>query len=134
MVDWHALDMELERGQRDFDRRMEETGGEIIERLERAERCCKEAEETRRRDWEELKGRMMTAAEKHQFELDGIRRQTATMTAEYVNVIRSAREDIEQKSAERRAESREEFEELLAEVRAQREAFLRMLDRFPPRD
>jgi cell fate regulator YaaT (PSP1 superfamily) len=56
------------------------------------------------------------------------------MTAEYVNVIRSAREDIEQKSAERRAESREEFEELLAEVRAQREAFLRMLDRFPPRD
>lgn len=123
MVDWHALDMEVERGQRNFERRMEETGGEILERLERAERCCKEAEEARRRDWEELKGRMMTAEEKHQFELDGIRRQFTTMTYEYVKVISSAREDMERENAERRAESR-----------AQTDALLKLMDRLPPSD
>jgi hypothetical protein len=123
VIDWHALDMEVERGQRDFERRMEETGGEILERLERAERCCKEAEEARRRDWEELKGRMMTAEEKHQFELDGIQRQFTTMTYEYVKVISSAREDMERENAERRAESR-----------AQTDALLKLMDRLPPLD
>lgn len=123
MIDWHAVDMEVERGRRDFERRLEEAGNEILKRLERAERFCKEAEETRRRDWEELKGRMMTAEEKHQFELDGIQRQFTTMTYEYVKVISSAREDMERENAERRAESR-----------AQTDALLKLMDRLPPSD
>jgi hypothetical protein len=64
--------------------------------------------------------------------MDGIRRLFANMTEEYVRVISSAREDIERKSAEGRAEARAAFDELLAESRAQRQATLRMLDRLPP--
>jgi hypothetical protein len=123
VVDWHALDMEVEKRRHDFERRVEEAGDEILERLEQAERCCKEAEEARRRDWEKFEGRLMTAAEKHQFELDGIRRQTATMTAEYVNVISAAREDMERAFAEHRSENR-----------AQTDALFKLLDRLPPSD
>ncbi|HEX6782833.1 MAG TPA: hypothetical protein VF125_12530 [Solirubrobacterales bacterium] len=131
-MDWHALDMEIEEGNRDFERRMEEAGNEIQEHLERAYQRCKEFEEARRRDWEELRGQLMTAEERHQLEMDGIRRLLANMTEEYVRVISSAREDIERKSAEGRAEARAAFAELLAESRAQRQATLRMLDRLPP--
>jgi hypothetical protein len=66
---------------------------------------------------------MMTAEEKHQFELDGIQRQFTTMTYEYVKVISSAREDMERENAERRAESR-----------AQTDALLKLMDRLPPSD
>jgi DNA anti-recombination protein RmuC len=121
VIDWQALDMELERRKRDFERRMEETGGEICERLERVERCCKEAEEARREDWEQFKGRMMTAQERHRFELDGIRRTSARMTDEYVKIISAAREELEQVFAEGRAESR-----------AQTDALFKLLDRLPP--
>jgi hypothetical protein len=127
-VGWDDLDMELERGRRDFERRMEERGGEICERLERAERCFKEVEEARRQDWEKLAGRMMTAAEKHQFELDGIRRVSAQMTDEYVKVIRAAGEDMRRGFAKLGAQ----LDEGRDENRAQTEALLRMLDRLPP--
>ncbi|MDX6634145.1 MAG: hypothetical protein QOF06_348 [Solirubrobacterales bacterium] len=131
-MDWHALDMEIERGNRDFEQRMEEAGHEIRDHLERTYRRCKEFEEARRHDWEELRGQLMTAEERHQLEMDGIRRLFATMTDEYVRVVSSAREDIERKSAEGRVEARAAFDELLAESRAQRQATLRMLDRLPP--
>jgi ribulose bisphosphate carboxylase small subunit len=131
-MDWHAIDMEIERGNRDFERRMEEAGHEIRDHLERTYRRCKEFEEARRRDWEELRGQLMTAEERHQLEMDGIRRLFANLTDEYVRVVSSAREDIERKSAEGRAEARAGFDELLAEPRAQRQATLRMLDRLTP--
>lgn len=134
MVDWHAFDMEQDRKARDFERRLEETGGEICERLERIERCCKEAEDARRRDWEKFEGRMMTAAERHRFELDGIRRTSARMTDEYVRVIRATSDDIKREFAEGREEARAASDELLAEARAQREAFLKLLDRLLPGD
>lgn len=124
--------MELERKERDFERRLEETGGEICKRLERVERCCKEAEEARRRDWEEFKGRTVTAQERHRFELDGIRRTSARMTDEYVKVMRAASADIKREFAEGREEARAEAEESRAENRAQTEALLKMLDRLPP--
>lgn len=123
MIDWNALDMKLERDRRDFERRMEDTGGEICKRLEQVERSCKEAEEARRRDWEEFEGRMMTAQERHRFELDGIRRTSARMTDEYVKVISEAREELKQVFAEGRAESR-----------AQTDALFKLLDRLPPAD
>jgi coproporphyrinogen III oxidase len=124
--------MELERKERDFERRLEETGGEICERLEQIHQDCKEAEEARRRDWEELNGRLMTAEEKHQFEMDNIRLLFARMTDEYVNVMRAASADIKREFAEGREEARAEAEENRAENRAQREALLKMLDRLPP--
>jgi hypothetical protein len=120
--------MELERGKRDFERRMEEASGEIRERLEGAERSCKEAEEARRLDWEKFEGRVVTAAEKHQFELDGIRRVSAQMTDEYVKVIRAVGEDMRRGFAELEAK----FAEGRGETRAQTEALLKMLDRLPP--
>ena len=113
--------MELEEQLRDFDRRVEESRGEIQARLESIERCCKEAEEARRRDWEELKGRMMTAEELRQHESDGIQRLLATMTDAHVTVIRAAAADMKREFAEGRAESR-----------AQTEAILKLLDRLPP--
>lgn len=113
--------MELEEQLRDFDRRVEESRGEIQAHLESIERCCKEAEEARRRDWEELEGRMMTAEEKRQHESDGIQRLMATMTDAHLTVIHSAAADI-----------RREFAEGRAENRAQTEAIWRLLDRLPP--
>jgi len=112
--------MELERRMEDFERRLEEGRGEIRERIERVERCCKEAEETRRREWEGRKGHLVTEAEKRQFESDSIQRLFAALTVEYVNVVRSAGEDIKREFAEGRAESR-----------AQTEAILKLLDRLP---
>ncbi|HMI80798.1 MAG TPA: hypothetical protein VK480_03335 [Solirubrobacterales bacterium] len=131
-MDWHALDMELERRRCDFERRVEEGRREIRERIEGVERSCKEAEDARRRDWEELKGRLMTAEEERKHHSDGFLRLMSAMTDEYVTIARSIGEDMKREFAESRAESRAKFEELLAEARAQRQATLRMLDRLPP--
>ncbi len=105
----------------DFERRLEEGRGAIREQIERVERRCTEAEETRRRDWEELKGHLITEAEKRQYESDSIQRLFAALTVEYVNVVRSAGEDVKREFAEGRAEAR-----------AQTEAILKLLDRLPP--
>ncbi|HEX7279539.1 MAG TPA: hypothetical protein VF255_07955 [Solirubrobacterales bacterium] len=118
---WLDLEMEIERRMEDFERRLEEGRGAIRAQIERAEWRCKEAEEVRRRDWEEVKGHLATEAEKRQFESDSIQRLFAALTDEYVNVVRSAGEDMKREFAEGRAEAR-----------AQTEAILRLLDRFPP--
>jgi len=124
--------MELERKRCDFERRLEEGRGEVLERIEVLQRELREGGEARRREWEELNGRLMSADEKRQFENDHIQRVLAQMTDAHVGAIRAAREDMSQEFAESRAESREKFEELQAEARAQRQATLRMLDRLPP--
>jgi hypothetical protein len=121
VIDWHALDMEVERSRREFEQQLEEGHVEIVEHLERVLRCCREAEEARRRDWEELKGRLMTTEEQRRFELDSIQMLFATMTREHVRVIAAASEDMERRFAETRGENR-----------AHTEALLKMLDRLPP--
>jgi hypothetical protein len=113
--------MELERQLRDFDRRVEEGRGEIQARIEGVERCCREAKDARRRDWEELKGRLMTAEEERKHNSDGILRLMSAMTDEYVRIIRALGADMKREFAEGRAESR-----------AHTEAIMRMLDRLPP--
>lgn len=115
------LDMELKRRMEDFDRRLEEGRGVIREQIEQAERRCREAEAARRQAWEELKGHLATEAEKRQFESDSTQRLLAVLTDEYVKVVRSAGEDMKREFAEGRAENR-----------AQTEAILKLLDRFPP--
>lgn len=119
-MSWDDLDMELERGREDFERRLEAGRKELRERIERVERQCREAEEVRRRDWEELKGHLATEAEKRQFENDSIQRLSAELTVAYVNVVRSVGDDMKREFAEGRAENR-----------AQTEAILKLLDRFP---
>ncbi len=113
--------MEIERRMEDFDRRLEEGRGAIRTQIERAERHCREVEEARRRDWEELKGHLATEGEKRQFESDSVQRLLAALTDEYVKVVRSAGEDMKREFAEGRAEAR-----------AQTEAILKLLDRLPP--
>jgi hypothetical protein len=124
--------MELERKRCDFERRLEEGRGEVVEKIEVLQRELREGGEARRREWEELNGRLMSADEKRQFENDHIQRLLAQMTDAHVGAIRAAQEDMSREFAESRAESRAKFEELLAEARAQRQATLRMLDRLPP--
>jgi hypothetical protein len=131
-MDWHALDMELERKRCDFERRLEEGRGEVLEKIEVLQRELREGGEARRREWEELNGRLMTAEEKRQFENDHIQRVLAQMMDAHVETMRAAQEDIQREFAESRAESRAKFEELQAEARAQRQATLTMLDRLPP--
>jgi hypothetical protein len=70
----------------------------------------------------------MTAEEKRQHELDYIQRLFATLTDEYVKIIRAVGEDMRRGFAENRAEA----EEGRAQLRANTEAVLRMLDRLPP--
>jgi hypothetical protein len=120
-VAWNDLDMELERKRCDFDRRVEKGCREFRERIEGVERCCKEAEDARRRDWEKLEGRMMSAEEERKHQSDGFLRLLAAMTDEYVAIARSIGEDMKREFAESRAESR-----------AQSEALMRMFDRLPP--
>jgi predicted nucleic acid-binding Zn-ribbon protein len=124
--------MELERKRCDFDRRLEEGRGELGEKIEALQRSLREGGEARRREWEELNGRLMTAEEKRQFESDHIQMLLAQMTDAFVKTIRTAGDDMRREFAESRAESRAKFEELLAEARAQRQATLRMLDHLPP--
>jgi hypothetical protein len=132
VVAWDDLDTELERKRCDFERRLEEGRGDLVERIEELQRILREGGEARRREWEELNGRLMTADEKRQFENDHIQRVLAQMTDAHVKTIQAAQEDMRRAFADSRAESRAKFEELQAEARAQRQATLRMLDRLPP--
>lgn len=94
---------------------------EINGRLRRVERRWEREEEDRRREWEALAGRLMTAEEKHQHYNDGLLRKMAVMTTEQINVLREFSEEM-----------RHEFAEARAESRAQRDALLKVLDRLPP--
>lgn len=131
-VAWDDLDMELEKGRCEFERRLEEGRGDLVKRIEELQRILREGGEERRREWEELNGRLMTADEKRQFENDHIQRVLAQMTDAHGKTMQAAQEDTRRAFDEWRAESRAKFEELQAEARAQRQATLRMLDRLSP--
>lgn len=113
--------MELERRRCDFERRVEQGGREIRERIAKVEQRCKKAEAARRREWEKLEGRVMTAQEKQERRSDEFLRLISAVTDEYVKIIRTLGEDMKREFAEGRAESR-----------AQTEATLKVLDRLPP--
>jgi hypothetical protein len=120
--------MELERRRCDFERRIDEGRREIRERIEKVEQRCKKAEEARKQEWEDLKGRVMTAQEEQRHHGDGMLRLMSAMTDEYVTIIRAMGDDMRQGFAE----LREKDEEGRAQLRANTEAVLRMLDRLPP--
>jgi hypothetical protein len=119
-MDWQAWLVDLER---EFMERTDRRGVEIRERLEKIERVWEECEEERRREWEALEGRTMTGWEKIEHSFDGLLRKTTMISQEQIAMNWQVREEF-----------REEFEELKDEVRANREATLKMLDRLsePP--
>jgi hypothetical protein len=120
-MSWNDFDMESKRWEREFDRRVAEGRKAICDRIARVEQRCKEAEEDRRREWEELTGRVMSAQEEQKHQSDGVLRLMSAVTAEYLTIARNIGKDL-----------REEFAENRAETRANTEAVMRMLDRLPP--
>lgn len=91
--------------------------------MSQAERRWEKEEEDRRREWEALAGRLMTAAEANRHYHDGLLRKMDVLTQAQLNILRELNEKMEH-----------QYTETLAEMRASREATLRMLDRLPPGD
>lgn len=120
---WNDLDMEIEQQMREMDERLERGFAEILGRMEEAERRWEEDERARRREWEELEGRAMTAMEEHRHYNDGLLRKMDAMTVVQLNIGREISEDLQKG-----------FAEIQSEGRAHREALLRLLDRLPPRE
>lgn len=122
-VAWHDLDMEIEQQMREMNERQERGFAEIMGRMEEAERRWEEDERARRREWEELEGRAMTAMEEHRHYNDGLLRKMDAMTVVQLNIGREISEDLQ-----------EGFAEIQSEGRAHRDALWRLLDRLPPRE
>jgi hypothetical protein len=118
---WDDLDMELERQRWERDQRLEQIGREIRGRIEKVERRCRESEEARRREWEQLEGRVMTAEEKQERRSDEFLRLMNAVGNEHIQIVADLGEDMRRRSAEERDENR-----------AQTEALMKMLDRLPP--
>jgi benzoyl-CoA reductase/2-hydroxyglutaryl-CoA dehydratase subunit BcrC/BadD/HgdB len=123
-MDWQAWLVDLER---EFMERTDRRGVEFREMLEDIERRWKESEEARRREWEALEGRAMTGWEKLEHSFDGLLRKTTLITQEQIAMNWRVGEEI-------REEFRSSFAEIKEEMRANREATLKMLDRLsePP--
>ncbi|HEX5526620.1 MAG TPA: hypothetical protein VFX44_05415 [Solirubrobacterales bacterium] len=113
--------MERERIRRDMDARLERGFADIRQRMEKVERRWEESEKARKREWEELEGRMMTATEEHRHYNDGLLRKMTVMTDAQINILREFSEDMQKEFAEGRAQ-----------LQANTEAVLKMLDRLPP--
>ena len=112
--------MELEKQRGEHDRRVEQIGREIQERIEKVERRCKESEEARRKDWERLEGRVMTAQEKQERRSDEFLRLLNAVGSEHLKIVADLGDDMKRKFAESHGENR-----------AQTEALMKMLDRLP---
>jgi hypothetical protein len=118
---WLDLDMEIGQLLREMDERQKRRFAELMGRIEEAERCWEESERTRKREWEELEGRAMTAMEEHRHYNDGLLRKMDVMTTVQLNMLHEIGE-----------EHKKGFAEIRSEGRANREALFRLLDRLPP--
>jgi hypothetical protein len=113
--------MEEDRIRREMDKRLERSHAEIRGRLEKVERYWRDDEENRRREWEALQGRLMTAQEEHRHFNDGILRKMTVMTEQYIQIMREGGAALQL-----------EITEQLAQIRANTDAALKVLDRLPP--
>jgi hypothetical protein len=118
---WEDPVMERERIRRDMDERLERGFAEIRQRMEKVERRWEADEKARKQEWEKLEGRMMTATEEHRHYNDGLLRKMTVMTDAQIGILREFSEDMQREFAEGRAQ-----------LRANTEAVLKMLDRLPP--
>ncbi|MEX2105998.1 MAG: hypothetical protein WD810_03770 [Solirubrobacterales bacterium] len=113
--------MDEERISREFEERLARCGAEIRARMKKVEDRWEVGEEARRREWEALEGRLMTAEEKRQHFDDGLFRKMSVMTDEYIRIMREGGDALQREIAEQRAQ-----------IRANTEAVLMALDRLPP--
>jgi len=113
--------MDEERIQREIAERIERGNAEIQVRLERVERLWRKGEEKRRREWEELEGRMLTVEEERKLFYDGLFRKMTVMTDAYIRILREFGQELREEAVEQRAQ-----------LRANTEATWKMLDRLPP--
>ena len=120
---WEYRPVEMDRLNREFAEGVERRGAEIAARLAKIEEKWEGSEEARRREWEVLEGRAMTAWEEIKHFNDGLLRKNTMMTEDLLAMIWQARE-----------EGREAHAEFREEMRANREATLKMLGRLsePP--
>lgn len=118
---WEDWRMDEERIQREIAERIERGNAEIQLGLERVERLWREGEEKRRREWEELEGRMLTVEEERKLFYDGLFRKMTVMTDEYIRVLREFGQELREEAVEQREQ-----------LRANTEATWKMLDRLPP--
>jgi hypothetical protein len=116
--------VDTERMKREFEEGVARRRIEIRTRLEKVEQLWQKSEEARRREWEELEGRLMNAYEEHRDFNDGLLRKMTVMTQEYISILheeRGAIRALQDEAAEGRAQ-----------LRANTEAVLKALDRLPP--
>lgn len=118
---WDDLSMEITQRICEMDERLARGFAEIMERMEEAEHRWEADEQARKREWEALEGRAMTALEEHRHYNDGLLRKMDAMTVVQLNIAHEIHE-----------EHKKGFAEIQAEGRTHREALLRLLDRLPP--
>src|SRR5689334_23811309 len=78
-MSWLDLDMEIEQHLHRMDERMKRGFTQLLGRMEAAERHWEEDERARRKEWEVLEGRAMTAMEEHRHYNDGLLRKMDVM-------------------------------------------------------
>jgi hypothetical protein len=120
---WEYRPVDVEQIRREMKEGFERSLAEIRARTEQVERHWEKSEEARRREWERLEGRLMTAEEKHQRFNDALLRKNTMMTQAFLAILDEGREEF-----------RQEFAEGRAQMRANTEAVLKALDRLPPAD
>ncbi|HWM54035.1 MAG TPA: hypothetical protein VNO20_01405 [Solirubrobacterales bacterium] len=115
--------MDVEQIRREMKEGFERSLAEIQARTEQVEKHWEKSEEARRREWERLEGRLMTAEEKRKRFDDALLRKNTMMTQAFLAILDEGREEF-----------RQEFAEGRAQMRANTEAVLAVLDRLPPAD
>jgi sugar-specific transcriptional regulator TrmB len=120
---WEYRPVDVEQIRREMKEGFERSLAEIQARTEQVERHWERSEEARRREWERLEGRLMTAEEKRKRFDDALLRKNTMMTQAFLAILDEGREEF-----------RQEFAEGRAQMRANTEAVLKALDRLPPTD
>jgi len=120
---WEYRPVDVEQIRREMKEGFERSLAEIQARTEQVEKHWEKSEEARRREWERLEGRLMTAEEKRKRFDDALLRKNTMMTQAFLAILDEGREEF-----------RQEFAEGRAQMRANTEAVLAVLDRLPPAD
>lgn len=120
---WEYRPVDVEQIRREMKEGFERSLAEIQARTEQVEKHWEKSEEARRREWERLAGRLMTAEEKRKRFDDALLRKNTMMTQAFLAILDEGREEF-----------RQEFAEGRAQMRANTEAVLKALDRLPPAD
>lgn len=120
---WEYRPVDMDRRNREFAEGVERKVAQIAARLARIEQKWKEGEEAHRHEWEALEGRTMAGWDKIDHFHDGLLRKNTMIAQTLMGMMWNVQE-----------EAREAHDEFKEDMRANREATLKMLDRLsePP--